>query len=274
MAQGNYTKPKPKIGNIESHNPLDLLCLDFTKIDKSRTGKENVLVMTDAFSKFSVAVVTPNQKATTVAKALVDKWFYTYGIPTRIHSDQGKSFDNDIIKSLCKLYGVSQSLTCPYNPRGNAICERFNRTMFGLLRTLSKEQKAEWPVHLPSLVFAYNATPHSTTGLQPYQLMFGRKAPAPCDKWLGLGEYNDNRSASKAQWVDEQSERVRAANKRAMKKIKAATAKNRKVVGGKDLDIPPGNLVLIRDHPEGRNKIQDQNKPDLYVVVSRGERPN
>ncbi|MCG8625912.1 MAG: DDE-type integrase/transposase/recombinase, partial [Proteobacteria bacterium] len=95
VAQGNYTKPKPKIGNIESHNPLDLLCLDFTKIDKSRTGKENVLVMTDALSKFSVAVVTPNQKATTVAKALVDKWFYTYGIPTRIHSDQGKSFDND-----------------------------------------------------------------------------------------------------------------------------------------------------------------------------------
>ncbi|MCG8626462.1 MAG: hypothetical protein MJE68_31245, partial [Proteobacteria bacterium] len=153
-------------------------------------------------------------------------------------------------------------------------CERFNRTMFGLLRTLSKEQKAEWPVHLPSLVFAYNATPHSTTGLQSYQLMFGRKAPAPCDKWLGLGEYDDNRSASKAQWVDEQSERVRAANKRAMKKIKAAAAKNRKVVGGKDLDIPPGNLVLIRDHPEGRNKIQDQNKPDLYVVVSNGERPN
>ena len=33
-------------------------------------GKENVLVMTDAFSKFSVAVVMPNQQAKTVAKAL------------------------------------------------------------------------------------------------------------------------------------------------------------------------------------------------------------
>ena len=54
----------------------------------SKDGKENVLVMTDAFSKFSVAVVMPNQKAKTVAKALVDKWFYIYGIPTRIHSDQ------------------------------------------------------------------------------------------------------------------------------------------------------------------------------------------
>ena len=97
VAQGSYNVPKPKIRHLESNNPLDLLCLDFTKIDPSRTGKENVLVMMDSFSKFSVAVVAQNQKALTVAKALVDKWFYTYGIPNRIHNDQGRSFDNDII---------------------------------------------------------------------------------------------------------------------------------------------------------------------------------
>ena len=200
VAQGNYTTPKPKIGHLEAYNPLDLFCADFTKVDPSRTGKENVLVITDAFSKFSVAVVTPNQKALTVAKVLVDKWFHVYGIPSRLHSDQGKSFDNEIVKALCKLYGVKQSFTCPYNPWGNAQCEHFNRTMFSLLRTLSKEQKMDWPVHLPSLVFAYNTTPHSTTGFQPYQLMFGRRAPAPCDSWLGLRNYDDEKSASKAQW--------------------------------------------------------------------------
>ena len=71
VAQGTYTDPKPKIGQLESNNPLDLLCLDFMKIDPSKTDKENVLVMTDAFSKFSVAVVTPNQKALTVQKPLL-----------------------------------------------------------------------------------------------------------------------------------------------------------------------------------------------------------
>ena len=72
---------------------MDLLSIDFMKVGPSKDGKENVLVMTGAFSKSSVAVVMPNQQVKTVAKALVDKWFYTYGIPTRIHSDQGKSFD-------------------------------------------------------------------------------------------------------------------------------------------------------------------------------------
>ena len=185
IAQGDYNQPKPKIGHLEVHNPLDLVCLDFTKIDPSKTGKENILVITDAFTKFSLAVCTPNQTAKTVAKILVEKWFHVYGVPSRIYSNQGRCFDSNIIKVLCKIYGVEQSFTSPYNPPGNAFCERFNRTLFGLLKTLKVEEKANWPSHLPTFVFAYNATPHASTGYQLYQLMFGCHAPAPCDNWLG-----------------------------------------------------------------------------------------
>ena len=183
IARGNYNQPKPKIGHLEAHNPLDLVCLDFTKIDPSKTGKENILVITDAFTKFSLAVCTPNQTAKTVAKILVEKWFHVYGVHSRIHSDQGRCFDSNIIKALCKMYGAEQSFTSPYNPCGNAFCERFNHTLFGLLKTFKAEEKADWPSHLPALVFTYNATPHASTGYQPYQLMFGCRALAPCDNW-------------------------------------------------------------------------------------------
>ena len=79
----------------------------------SKDGKENLLVMTETFSNFTVAVVTPNQQAKTV---LVDRWFYTYYIPSRIHSDMGKSFDNKITEQLFKIYGIKQPSTTPYNP--------------------------------------------------------------------------------------------------------------------------------------------------------------
>ena len=143
---------------------MDLLCIDFTKVDPSKSGKENILVLTDAFTKFSQVLVTPNQKALTVAKILVDKWFYIYGIPAQIHSDQGWWFDNQIMKHLYAMYGIEQSATMPYNPCGNAQCKQFNHTIMGLLTALLKEQKDNWLLHLPSLVFAYNATPHNTTG--------------------------------------------------------------------------------------------------------------
>ena len=51
VAKGDYNTPKPKFGHLIAHNPLDLVCLDFTKVDPSKGGKENVLVMTDAFTK-------------------------------------------------------------------------------------------------------------------------------------------------------------------------------------------------------------------------------
>ena len=73
---------------------MDLVYINFTRVDPSKSGKENILVLTDAFTKFSQAFITPNQKVLTIAKILVDRWFYVYGIPTRIHSDQGRSFDN------------------------------------------------------------------------------------------------------------------------------------------------------------------------------------
>ena len=153
-------------------DPLDLFCVDFTTIDPSRDSKENVFVLTDAFSKFSQAFVTPNQKALTMAKLIVDKWFYVYGIPARIHSDKGQSFENSILEHLYTMCGVKQSTTMPYNLCGNSTCKRFNHMLHDLLKTLDKEQKANWPLHLPSLMFAYNVMPHSVTGYQPYKLHY------------------------------------------------------------------------------------------------------
>ena len=83
------------------------------------------------------------------------------------------------------MYNIKQSMTMPYNPHENSICKRFNHTLLGLLQSLPKEQKSCWPLHIPALVFVYNAMPHSVTGYQPYELMFGQKAPIICDAWLG-----------------------------------------------------------------------------------------
>ena len=66
---------KTQQGNLIAHQPLELLCIDFTKADVAKGGKENILVLTDAFSKFSQAFVTSSQKSLIVDKLLVKKWF-------------------------------------------------------------------------------------------------------------------------------------------------------------------------------------------------------
>ena len=274
IAKGDYTEPKTQQGSLTAHQPLELLCIDFTKADASKGGKENILVLTDTFSKFSQAFVTSSQKSLIIAKLLVEKWFSVFSIPVRIHSDQGWSFDYEIISHLCKMYGIWQSTTTPYNPCGNAICERFNRTLFGLMRTLTEEQKPNWPVYLPSLVYAYNSTPHASTGFQPHEIMFRHKAPMPCDDWLGLAHYKSDSFKSKAVWLSQQLSAMMHANKQALKLISKSNQCNKCLSGGKELVIPVGNHVLLCDHLECHNKIQNRFKSDIYVVVSHHDEPN
>ena len=76
---------------------MDLMCVGFTKVNPLKDGKENILVLTDAFTKFSQAFVTPNKKLITMEKILVDKWFYVYGIPACLHNDKDYSFENEIM---------------------------------------------------------------------------------------------------------------------------------------------------------------------------------
>ena len=59
-AKDPYMYPQPYQASIVVSNPLNLVCLDFMKVDPSKDGKENDLVMIDAFSKSRVAVIMPN----------------------------------------------------------------------------------------------------------------------------------------------------------------------------------------------------------------------
>ena len=225
VSKGHYAGPKTKPSSINANGPLDILCIDFMEMDPPRDSKEDVLALTDSFSKFSQAFVTWNQKALTMAKIIVGEWFYVYDVPAHIHSDKGQSFENEILEHLYTLCRGKQLTTTPYNLFGNSTCKRSNCMFHDSLKTLDKEQKQNKSLHLPSLVFAYNAMPHSITGYQPYELMFTCKAPTVCNAWLGLVRYNDQYLQSKSAWVHKQHELILAANRWALKNIRQTAKK-------------------------------------------------
>ena len=42
-----------QLGTIIVNSPLDLLCVNFTKVDPLKDSKENILVLIDTFTKIS-----------------------------------------------------------------------------------------------------------------------------------------------------------------------------------------------------------------------------
>lgn len=158
-------------------------------------------MLTDIFTKFTIAVPTRDQKAVTVAKTLIRECFNVYGVPQRLNSDQGRAFEAEVIKELCIIYNIKKIRTTPYHPWGNGQCERLNRTLHELLRTLPAKRTKRWPEHLKELCYAYDVTPHATTGYPSFYLMFGRDSWLPIDRLIGLDE---TQSQEPSTWVSRQ----------------------------------------------------------------------
>ena len=54
--------------NIVSSAPMELICLHYLSLERSKGGVENILVITDHFSRYAQAIPTKNQTARTTAK--------------------------------------------------------------------------------------------------------------------------------------------------------------------------------------------------------------
>lgn len=86
--------------NIKTSRPLELVCLDFLTVEPDNSNTKDILVVTDHFTKYAIAVLTKDQKARTVAKCLWENFLLYYGFPEKLHTDQGPDFESQTIQEL------------------------------------------------------------------------------------------------------------------------------------------------------------------------------
>lgn len=265
------TKPdgRAPLVPILPNAPLEILAIDFLTLSRPTDRYQNILVMTDLFTKFAWAIPTPDQTALTTARVLWNAVIQPFGCPEMLHSDQGPSFESKLIQELCQMYGCRKSHTTPYHPMGNGTCERWNSTLLNLLGTLEAEQQDRWVDYLPTLVHAYNNSVHSSTGYAPTYLMFGRRTRLPVDMIMGVTNSN-NKPTTTSEWVAKHHEHMTYAYRKAREHIcKAATKnKHRYDQTARDSPLLPGERVLVWDNRrQGKGKLSDRWEKLPYVVV-------
>ena len=154
---------------------------------------------------------------------------------------------------------------------GNGQVERFNQTLLKVLGTLEDYQKSDWKAHVPTLVHAYNATFHDSTGYSPYFLMFGRHPRLAVDAFLGLNS-DSLSSTTQTEYVRKLRDRLSFVYKKAQEASKKASAKHKLNydLRARGSVLRPGDRVLVRNAGvRGKCKLADRWEKDPYLVIDQ-----
>ena len=112
-----YQPDQVPLLNIEVNQPLELVHLDYLKIEPSKGNVENVLIVTNHFTRYAQAFPSKSHSALATAKLLWNNFILHYGFLGKIITDQGRNFENELLENLCQVAGVKKLRTSTYHPR-------------------------------------------------------------------------------------------------------------------------------------------------------------
>ena len=215
------------MGHVEVGHRWERVAMDLLDMSVTTTrGNRYVLVMVDCFSRWTEACPLPDKTAHSVADAFLNQVVCRFGMPSVIHSDQGREFENKIMQELCILCGSHKTRTTPYHPESDGMVERFNRTLLMMLAMFAGKNRDDWDDLLPAVMMVYRSSVHESTGFSPYRLMFGEECTLSMD--IGLPKQQsdtpDSMTSPYAIWVrdalEEAYEQVRQHSGQAVQRQK------------------------------------------------------
>ena len=258
---------KVPLMNMPIGKPWQMVAVDILEVPLSSSKNRYLLVIQDYFSKWADAIPLPNQTADRITKELV-KVFSNYGMPDILHSDQGRNFESCILRKTLEAFGVQKSRTTAYHPQGDGMVERFNRSLLQMLRSYVHDH-AEWEQYLPLVLFAYRTAMHASTGVSPFEMMFGRsphQPPLPEASAHDVVSYQNQLRSKLAQLTDfVETHMTEAAHKQKLCYDRHTTSRSFKC--GDSVWLTSPTAGKLDPKWEGDWEVQAVNGPATYTIT-------
>ena len=227
--------------------PMQRVALDIMgPIPETEDGNRWILVVGDYLTKWIEAYPLVDTRAETVAKKLVTEFICRFGVPSELHSDQGRNFEANVFAGVCDLSGIHKTRTTPYNLKSDGLIERFNRTLINIIATMIEpnQKQKDWDLQLPYATFAYRSTLQESTGETPNMMMLGRETSLPIDL---INEFPKHELGEELDYAEELRDRIQSAHERASEHLKASARRqkqgyDRKVSGR---SLKEGDFVWV-----------------------------
>lgn len=157
---GPWTVDVPNFGTIE-FNALTYICTFSTMVEITRID---------------------NKESQYIAMKFENEWLSRYPKPTRVIFDNGGEFIGATFQSMLITNGIKPVPSTSKNPQSNAIIERMHKTIGAMIRIHINEtdinniQEANDLIDtiLSSAAYGIRATAHTTMGISPAAIAFGR----------------------------------------------------------------------------------------------------
>ena len=179
------TQPLPIAEDVFDTLGIDLI----SKLPRSYSGHNAILVCTDNLSKYVITVPLKDESSDSVLHGLFNYVIAKHGCPRLVISDRGSNLCGEKSRDFFKLFGIKRALTSAFHPETNGQTERFNRTLAIALTNYVEREQRNWSDFLQALTFAYNTSEHSVTRLSPYELVFGKRPRIPIDNLLSRNDF-------------------------------------------------------------------------------------
>ena len=232
--------------------PIETECFSRVHMDilgplpEATDKSKYILLVVDSLSKWPEAFPIPNQEAVTIARTLYREIFTRYGAIKSIVSDRGKNFMSKVVSALSELFQTKRVYTSSFHPQTNAHCERYNSFLIQSMRAYINKDQTNWPELLPGILMAFRLTPAGSSGISPFQLLFGREMKLPFD--LNL-EPKANLGKDARDCIAEWFQNLKIAKDIAQENIKRSQEEYKRYYdnNAKPHEFHPGDHVLLQN---------------------------
>ncbi|KAE9280847.1 hypothetical protein PF008_g28038 [Phytophthora fragariae] len=178
-------KPKavvPPLRSVRTGDVCDRWAIDVAgPLPVTAGGNRYVIAAVEYTTRYAVASAVSEHTAKGIARFLMGNRVFVYGPMLEIMMDGAMEFGSKATAELLELMQVKQSTPVPYRPKLLGLVKRFHRTWKDIVSLYVDEGQDDWDDVLPSALYAYNSSRHSTHGFQSNELMMGRRLRTPAE---------------------------------------------------------------------------------------------
>ncbi|XP_066945203.1 uncharacterized protein [Macrobrachium rosenbergii] len=190
----------------------------------------------EPFAELVVDVVGPLPKTKT-----------GYGLPRVIQTDCGTNFTSKVFRGKCDELAIHHTTSVPYHPESQGVVERFHQTLKSILKKHCYEQGDEWDKALPFALFALHSHSNASTGVAPFELVFGHKVRGPLEIFGELLETGQKGDLPIGEFMESLKNRLSSAWAFAQENLKCSQALMKYNFDKKTKvrSFEPGEMVLV-----------------------------